>query len=78
MIMHQDFYNEKYTINFYKEHIEIIINFIPKDNYNKGKLFFDLIPYYDIDNTIIKFNNKIFYNHDELKRFFKYFKQFID
>ena len=74
MIIHQDCYKD-YTINFYQEHIEIVINFIPEDNYNKGKLFFDLIPYFDIENTIIKYNNKIFYNQDELKNFFKSFNQ---
>ena len=71
MIIHQDCYNKYYTINFYQEHIEVVINFIQKDNYNKGKLYFDLIPYFDIENTIIKYNNKNFYNRDELKLFFK-------
>ena len=71
MIIHQDCYNEEYTIIFYQEHIEVVINFIPEDNYNRGKLFFNLIPYFDIENTIIKYNNKIFYNQDELKSFFK-------
>ena len=71
MIIHQDCYNEEYTIIFYQEYIEIEINFIPKDNYHRGKLFFNLIPYFDIENTIIKYNNKIFYNQDELKSFFK-------
>ena len=70
MIIHQDCYN-KYYLYFYQEHIEIVINFIPEDNYNRGKLFFDLIPFFDIENTIIKYNNKIFYNQDELKFFFK-------
>ena len=65
MIIHQDCYNKYYTINFYQDYIEIVINFIPKDNY------FDLIPYFDIENTIIKYNNKNFYNRDELKLFFK-------
>ena len=74
MIIHEDNYNKEYTTNFYQTHIEIIINFIPKDNYNKDQLFFNLIPYYDIENTIIKYNDKIFYNQDELKNFFKYFK----
>ena len=71
MIIHQDCYNEEYTIIFYQEHIEVVINFIPEDNYNRGKLFFNLIPYFDIENTIIKYNNKIFYNQVELKSFFK-------
>ena len=75
MIIHQDCYNKYYTINFYQEHIEVVINFIQKDNYNKGKLYFDLIPYFDIENTIIKYNNKNFYNRDELKLFFKSFNK---
>ena len=70
MIVYQDCY-KYYTINFHEYYIEIIINFIPKDNYHRGELFFDLIPYFEIDNTIIKYNNKIFYNQDELKLFFK-------
>ena len=75
MIIHQDTYHKDYTINFYQEHIEIEINFIPEDNYNRGKLYFDLIPYFDIENTMIKYNNKIFYNQDELKLFFKSFNK---
>ena len=43
MIIHQDCYNKYYTVNFYKEHIEIIINIIPKDNYNKGKFFITMM-----------------------------------
>ena len=46
---------------------------IPEDNYNRGKLFFDLIPYYEINNTNIKYKNKIFYNNEELKIFFNSF-----
>ena len=43
MILHQDCYNIYYTINYYEDHIEIEINFIPKDNFNKAKIYFDLI-----------------------------------
>ena len=72
MISHQDCYSKYYTINYYEDHIEIEINFIPKDNnYDKAKIFFDLVVYYKIDNTIIKYNGKIFYNEEELKYFFK-------
>ena len=53
MIVYQDCY-KYYTINFHEDYIEIIINFIPKDNYHRGELFFDLIPYFEIDNTNIK------------------------
>ena len=74
MIIHQDCYNKNYAVNFYSDYIEIIINFTPKDNYNLDKLYFDLVVYYMIDNTIINYNNKIFHNEDELKNFFKCFK----
>ena len=46
-----------------------MISYIPKDNYNRGKLYFDLVAYFQIDNTIIKYNNKIFHNEEELKKF---------
>ena len=70
MIIHQDCYNKNYTVYFYRDNIEII-NFIPKDNYNRDKLYFDLIVYYWIDNTIIKYKDKIFYNEEEFKTFFQ-------
>ena len=70
MIIHQDCYNKYYTVNFYEDYIEIIINFIPKDNYNRDKLYYNLEPYYMIDNTIIKYNSKIFHSKEELKTFF--------
>ena len=73
-MIHQDCYNKYYTINCFNDHIEIEINFIPKDNFNKAKIYFDLIVYYSIDNTIIKYNGKIFYTEEELKIFFKCIK----
>ena len=69
MIIHQDSYNRNYTVNFYIDNIEIIINIIPKDNFNKSKLYFDLIVYYLIDNTTIKYDDRIFNNKEELKIF---------
>ena len=71
MIIHQDSYNKNYTVKFYIDNIEIIINRIPKDNFNKSKLYFDLIVYYWIENTIIKYNNRIFHTEEELKLFFQ-------
>ena len=62
MILHHDCYDKYYTINSYKDHIEIEINFIPKDNLNKAKIYFDLTVYYTIDNTTIKYKNEIFHN----------------
>ena len=55
MIIHQDCYNKNYTVNFYIDDIEIIINFIPEDNYDRGKLYFALAVYFQLDNTIIKY-----------------------
>ena len=71
MIIHQDSYNKNYIVNFYIHNIEIIINTIPKDNFNKSKLYFDLIVYYCIDNTIIKYNNRNFQTQEESKLFFQ-------
>ena len=71
MIIHQDCYNKYYTVNFYEDHIEIDVINIPSDNYYRSKLYFDLIFYFMIDNTIIKYKGKIFHNDEELKKFFK-------
>ena len=70
-MIHQDCYNKYYTINYFSDHIEIEINFIPKDNFNKAKTYFDLVLFYQIDNTIIRYNSKFFHNEQELKYFFK-------
>ena len=73
-MIHQDCYNKYYTINYFNDHIEIEINLIPKDNYSKEKIYFDLVIYYSIGNTIIKYDGKIFYTEEELKIFFKCIK----
>ena len=70
-MIHQDCYNKYYTINYYKDHSEIEIHFIPKDNFNKAKIYFDIAVYYLIENTIIKYKSKTFHNEEELKYFFK-------
>ena len=77
MIIHQDCYNKYYTVNFYEDHIEIEIHFIPKDNFNKDKICFDLVVYYKIDNIIIKYKGKIFYNEEELKNFLNVLNKFL-
>ena len=72
MIIHQeDSYYKNYIVNFYIDNIKIIINKIPKDDFNKSKSYFDLVIYYLIDNTIIKYNDKFFHNEEELKIFFQ-------
>ena len=70
-MIHQDCYNKCYTINYFNDHIEIEINFIAKDNFNKAKIYFDLVVFYQIDNTVLKYKNKFFHNEQELKHFFK-------
>ena len=70
-MIHQDCYNKYYTINYFNDHIEIDINFIPKDNFNKAKIYFDLVVFYKIDNTIIEYNGKNFYTEEDLRNFFK-------
>ena len=68
-MIHQDCYNKYYTINYFNHHIEIEINFISKDNFDKDKIYFDLVVFYQIDNTIIKYNGKIFYTEEDLRKF---------
>ena len=70
-MIHQDCYDKCYTINCFNDHIEIEISFIPKDNFNKAKIYFHLVVFYQIDNTIIKYNSKFFHNEEELQHFFK-------
>ena len=70
-MIHQDCYNKYYAINYFNDHIEIEINFIPKDNFNKAKIYFDLVVLYKIEKTVIKYKDKIFYNGEELKKFFE-------
>ena len=72
MIIHQeDSYNKNYTVNFYIDNIKIIIKKMPKDIFNKSKLYFDLVIYFLIDNTTIEYNNKTFHNEEESKMFFQ-------
>ena len=70
-MIHRDCYNKYFTIIYFNDHIEIEINFIPKDNFNKSKIYFDLEVFYQIDNTSIKYNGKIFYTEEDLRKFFK-------
>ena len=70
-MIHQDCYNKYYAMNYFNDHIEIYVNFIPRDNFNKAKIYFDQVIFYKIDNTIIKYNGKIFYTEEDLKHFFK-------
>ena len=77
MIIHQNCYNKYYTVNFYEDHIEIDIINIPSDNYYRGKLYFDLIVYFMIDDTIINYKGKIFHNEEELKKFLNVLDKFL-
>ena len=35
--------------------MEIEINYLTKDDFNKNKLFYDLILYYELNDTIIRY-----------------------
>ena len=76
-MIRQDCYNKYYTINYYEDHIEIEISFIPKDSFNKAKIYFDLVVYYSIDNTIIKYKGKIFHKEEELENFLNVLNKFF-
>ena len=75
MIYHQDCFNEDYCTNFYEKHLEIIILEIPNDEYKRGELFFNISIYFEIENTIVKYNDKTFKNKEDLKLFLKSFNQ---
>ena len=74
-MIHINCYNKYYTINFYEDYIEINIINIPSNNYERAKIYFDIILYFQID-AIVKYNNKIFNDEYELKKFFKIYKNY--
>ena len=55
-----------YRINYFYDYIEIIINELPYDKYNKIKLYYDLELYLELDYTKVKYKD-IFFNKKELK-----------
>ena len=63
--------NKYYNLNFYEKYMEIEINYLPKNDFNKNKLFYDLLLYFELANVIIRYKNKIINNKKELKLFFK-------
>ena len=74
-MIHCNFYNKYYDIYFYKDHIKIYINFIPENNYNKNKLYNDLIIYYSINKIKIIYKNTLIHKN-ELKNLI-YYKRLI-
>ena len=70
---YQDCNNKEYCVNFYENYIEINIIKIPEDEYNRAQLYFNISIYFTIENTIVKYKNKIFNNKEDLKLFFKSF-----
>ena len=68
----QDCYNKYFTVSYCRDNIVIEINFLPKNNdYEKAKIFFDICPFFQIEKTVVKYNNKISNNENDLKMFFK-------
>ena len=59
--------NKYYNLNIYKSYLEIEIKFIPKDDFNKNKLYYDLLLYYEINDIIIIKYKNIIINKEELK-----------
>ena len=51
--------------------MEVEINYLPKDDFNENKLFYDLILYSELNDIIIRYKDKIINNKKELKLFFK-------
>ena len=60
----------KFILSIFTEIILIVINNIPKDNYNLDKSYYDLEPYFMIDNTMIQYKGKLFHDPKQLKSFF--------
>ena len=75
MIYHQDCVNEEYCTNFYEKHLEIVILKIPDNEYERGELFFNIQIYFEIEKTVVKYNDKIFTNKEDLKSFLKSFNK---
>ena len=63
-MIHQDCYNKYYTINHSNDHIEIEINFRPKDNFNKAKIYFDLVVFYKLIIPLLNIKMKFFHNEE--------------
>ena len=63
--------NKYYKLNFCKNYIEVEINHLLNNDFNRNKLYYDLILYFELKNITIRYKNKIFNNQKELKLFFK-------
>ena len=48
-----------YVLNFFKKHKEVEILSIPKNDFNKNKLFYDLVLYFELENISIRYKNKL-------------------
>ena len=51
--------NKYYNLNFYEKYIELEIIYLPEDDFDKNKLYYDLILYFELDNILIKYKDKI-------------------
>ena len=65
-------------MNFYKTHLELEITSLPIDDFNRNELFYDLVLYFELNDIIIRYKDKIFNNKKELKLFYKSHKNGIE
>ena len=63
--------NKYHNLNFYEKYVEVEIYYLPKEDFNKNKLFYDLALYFELNNITIRYKNKIINNEKELKLFLK-------
>ena len=58
--------NKYYKLNFYENYIEVEINHLSNNNFNRNKLYYDLILYFELKNITIRYKNKIFNNQKDI------------
>ena len=67
--------NKYYKLKIHESNLEVEINFLPKNYFNKNKLYYDLLLYYQINNITITYKN-IIINKEELRNLI-FYNQYI-
>ena len=64
--------NKYYKLKIHESNLEVEINFLPKNYFDKNKLYYDLLLlYYEINNITITYKN-IIINKEESKNLISY------